>query len=37
MEDAGAQVMDPKINASQYISTEIGKYKKIVDVAKIEL
>ena len=37
MEDAGAQVMDPKINATQYINTEIGKYKKIVDVAKIEM
>ena len=37
MEDAGAQVMDPKINPGQYINTEIGKYKKIVDVAKIEL
>lgn len=37
MEDAGAQVMDPKINPTQYINTEIGKYKKIVDVAKIEL
>lgn len=37
MEDAGAQVMDPKIDAAKYINTEIGKYKKIVDVAKIEL
>ncbi|BBL26632.1 MULTISPECIES: Bug family tripartite tricarboxylate transporter substrate binding protein [Comamonas] len=37
MEDAGAQVMDPKLDPSKYINTEIGKYKKIVDVAKIEL
>ncbi|MEG3002537.1 MAG: tripartite tricarboxylate transporter substrate binding protein [Comamonas sp.] len=37
MEDAGAQVMDPKLDAAKYINTEIGKYKKIVDVAKIEL
>jgi tripartite-type tricarboxylate transporter receptor subunit TctC len=37
MEDAGAQVMDPKLDPSKYINTEIGKYKKIVDVAKIEM
>ena len=37
MEDAGAQVMDSQIDASQYINGEIAKYKKIIDVAKIEL
>ena len=37
MEDAGAQVMDNKIDAGQYINTEINKYKQIIDVAKIEL
>lgn len=37
MEDAGAQVMDSKIDAGQYINTEINKYKQIIDVAKIEL
>lgn len=37
MEDAGAAVMDSKIDAGQYISGEIGKYQKIIDVAKIEL
>jgi len=37
LEDAGAQVMDKKLDAGKYINTEIGKYKKIVDVAKIEL
>ena len=37
MEDAGAQVMDSQIDASQYINGEIAKYQKIIDVAKIEL
>ena len=37
MEDAGAQVMDSKIDAAQYIDGEIRKYKQIIDVAKIEL
>ena len=37
MEDAGAQVMDSQIDASQYINSEIAKYQKIIDVAKIEL
>lgn len=37
MEDAGAQVMDSQIDTSQYINGEIAKYKKIIDVAKIEL
>jgi hypothetical protein len=37
MEDAGAQVADPKVDAGKYINTEIGKYKKIVEFAKIEL
>ena len=37
MEDAGAQVMDSQIDASQYINGEIAKYQKIIDVEKIEL
>lgn len=37
IEDAGAQVMDSQIDASQYINGEIAKYQKIIDVAKIEL
>ena len=37
MQDAGAQVMDSKIDAGTYINGEIGKYKQIIDVAKIEL
>ena len=37
MEDAGAQVMDSQIDASQYINGEIAKYQKIIDVAKNEL
>jgi len=37
MEDAGAAVMDSKTDASKYINGEIAKYKKIIDVAKIEL
>ena len=37
MQDAGAQVMDSKTDASQYINGEIAKYKKIIAVAKIEL
>ena len=37
MEDAGAQVMDSKTDASKYINGEIAKYKQIIDVAKIEL
>ena len=37
MEDAGAQVMDSKTDAGKYINGEIAKYKKIVDVAKIQL
>lgn len=37
MQEAGAQVMDSKTDAGQYINGEIAKYKKIIDVAKIEL
>ena len=37
MQDAGAEVMDSKIDAGKYINNEINKYKKIVEVAKIEL
>ena len=37
MEDAGASVMDSKLDAGKYINGEIAKYKKIIDVAKIEL
>ncbi|MBP8186134.1 MAG: tripartite tricarboxylate transporter substrate binding protein [Comamonas sp.] len=37
MEDAGAAVMDSKTDAGKYINGEIVKYKKIIDVAKIEL
>lgn len=37
MEDAGVQVMDSNIDAGKYINGEIGKYKQIIDAAKIEL
>ena len=37
LEDAGASVMDSKLDAGKYINGEIAKYKKIIDVAKIEL
>lgn len=37
MQDAGAQVMDSKTDAGKYINGEIGKYKQIIEVAKIEL
>ena len=37
MQDAGAQVMDSQTPAGPYINGEIAKYKKIIDVAKIEL
>ena len=36
-QDAGAAVMDSQTDAGQYIQGEIAKYKKIIDVAKIEL
>lgn len=37
VQDAGASVMDSKIDAGQYIQGEINKYKKIIDIANIEL
>ena len=36
VQDAGASVLDKNVDAGKYMSNEIAKYKKIVDVAHIE-
>ena len=36
MEETGNVVADPKVDAGKYINTEIAKYSKIVQFAKIE-